>query len=372
MRGSLGAFCIVTIALSCLYYLVLWFVPLYALDSLETSYQDTRYSDQNFYLYYANYYRQFPPNDLTDYNVTWSSMGVVLYLTSVCRLTGSVYSHLFTNLFILFVILYFAKRRLELVCNHRISLNILSSLAFPVTFLLIGMPGKEIFSCVALLCITMSLVCFEQAKWNSLCWLGSAVILSGFSRPHEAVIIMGIYCFYIAYRSLGIWSILGLLLFAPLVFEFIITTIINPLMGINFASLSDQVVSTDEGLSSALVSENLFFHVALAPIRMAYLYLGVIYKSMLLFSFDFHWYFLFRDVPLGMRAIDFLSGLVVVFTMIRRRTMFLPETVIVIVMYLFVISLFGVEEKSRYLFPIFPVLILMSALPARRFRGARH
>ena len=42
-----------------------------------------------------------------------------------------------------------------------------------------------------------------------------------------------------------------------------------------------------------------------------------------------------------------------------------------IMMYLFVVTLFGVEEKSRYLFPVFPVLILMSALPGGRISGVR-
>ena len=371
MRGSFASFCVVTLAFSLVYYVTLWFFPLYELQSLETSYQDTNFSDQNFYLYYASYFCQFPPDDIEDYNVTWSSFGVVFYLTSVCRLTGSVYTHFFANFLALFLVLYFAKQRLEAATGQRISLNLLSALAFPVTFLLIGMPGKELFSSLALLCITIALILWEQSKVNSLFWLSTSILLSGFSRPHEAVILLGIFCFYLGYRRLGFWTIFGLLFGAPVVFELVIATIINPLMGINLSSLSDQVVSTDEGLSSILVSENLILHVALSPIRIAYLYLGVVYKSVTLFSFEFDWYFLFRDIPLGMRAVDLISGLIILFMMIKRRTMFLTEAVIVIMLYLFVITLFGVEEKSRYIFPLFPTLILMSGLPNRRSSGVR-
>ena len=366
MRGSLASFCLVTSALSLTYYLTLWFIPLYELDALETSFQDTNFSDQNFYLYYSSYFCQFPPDALEDYNVTWSSLGVVFYLTALCRFTGSVYTHFFANFLALFVVLYFAKQQLEVTTNERISLNLFSALAFPVTFLLIGMPGKEIFSSLALICITISLVRWEQSKVDSLFWFLTSLVLSGFSRPHEAIILVGIYCFYLAYRRLGVWTVFGLLFGAPVLFDIVIEAVVNPLMGIGLSSLSDQVVSTDEGLSSTLVSENLFLHVALSPIRIIYLYLGVIYKSVTLFSFELDWYFLFRDVPLGMRAIDFVSGFLIFIVMIKKRTIFLAEVVIVIMMYLFVITLFGVEEKSRYIFPLFPVLILMSALPGRR------
>ena len=208
MFGSKSVFSVLFIAYSLVLYLVFWFSPLLILNSLETKYQDPFFSDQNFYLYYASYFCSFPPDSLSGYNVTWSAQGVVYYLTGLCNVFGSVYVHSLINLILFLLVLFSALHAVANQTNQSVKLRLIYILAFPSTFLSLTLPGKEVFSISAFVCIAAALCLFSHSRLKSVLWVLLGVSISAFSRPHEAVVFLGIFLLYVGYRKLGLLFLL--------------------------------------------------------------------------------------------------------------------------------------------------------------------
>jgi hypothetical protein len=348
--------CIFSLASSFLF----WIVPLYQLDQIYTSYQDPDYSDQNFYLYYSRYYCESPPEDFSDFNVTWTSGGVVAYLTSACRLIGGVFGYLAFNLALFCVTFLLAVRAGRDLSEKKPIIPALAFAAIPTTLYYVSLPGKEILSISAALLMLASIYSYEaKKKASSIIQLLSAIIISGFNRPHEAVIFLFILLGYYIFKKSNIFIIFALLVVAAGFSDAVVTNIANPLLGINLSGLQDLLVVTEEGFGKYLVSENYFIHAALAPIRILYLILGVVFTSLLaLGSVSLTPYSIFRDLPIVIRSIDFLFVIAMfVFSRFLCKKIWRPAA-FVFLGELFFISFFGVEEKSRYIINVIPLLMV--------------
>ncbi|MBM4230112.1 MAG: hypothetical protein FJ184_05095 [Gammaproteobacteria bacterium] len=359
MRVTSSALLLVTSALAAFLFSMLWYFPLTVTDSIFTSDQLELYSDQNFYMHYAREFCREPPQNWADYNVTWSSHGIMIYLSSACRVGGSPFSYLLPSLISFILAFKLALKTAVRVAERPGSHTICAPFLIPVTLYYVLLPGKEIFSIISTLLLFSSLlIAGDDKRRGCLCFLG-ALAVSFFSRPHEALIVAAIGIAFLLYRRGGLFAVALAAVFGLSSIDLLLVNVVNRLMGTSLSGFSDQLVVTPEGIGYLLVSENPLIHGALGLPRSVYLLLGVIYKSFAALSeIQFSWYSIFRDWPIILRAVDFLFVFNVVSRYKKYNIRIFGPAIFIFAGYLFMITLWGVEEKSRYVFPlILPIFI---------------
>ena len=373
MRGvSTNLFFFWSIAVSALLFFLLWYAPLYSLGSIYTATQEPEYSDQNFYIYFSSYYCRSPPGDFQEYNVTWSSAGIVSYLAWTCRITGSDFGYLIFNYVIFTVCFLVAQRSAERSANRRPWVAAYAPFLIPATLYYVGLPGKEILSFCAVLIFFASLLELRRSLTRHFLYLSIALGAAFFNRPHEAIILLALRVGFEVYRRFGFGGVALLALGSSYLIETVIAGVVNPLFDTTISEFSDTLVVTDEGLGRLVISDNMFLHVLLAPVRILYLLLGVFYKSVIAFgAINLSLYSIFRDVPIALRAFDFGFVIYCVLTYRKRDPKVWPPAAFILFGELFFITLFGVEEKSRYVHNIIPMIMIASFFTKGCYSGDR-
>ena len=357
-------------------HLLFWHFPLDLLNALSTPEQDDRYSDPNFYLYKAAEICIKSSWSIEDLMVTWSSAGVVGYLTIGCQVFGTEFFYIVLNPLIIIlglgICLYVARN-----CGLQPNIGLFSIFAIPYTMLTSSLPGKEVISFLGVMLVASGLLIITSKKT----WLkGFGLILPGLvfvalNRLHEAVAISIFSILWLTSTSsillriaLPIGGMLLVATFAPVI-----------LSGLQLSATA--VSLTDESLWSAssegksvnvdaifdlLRSDNVIFHSLLGFPRVVFV-LAAPLSSLFTPWADVEFaYFIFRDLSQRLRLFDlmfivfaFISVLKIPasrLTSVALETRWLLPSFFLFMIY--VIVFFGVSQKSRYVFQYVPLLLI--------------
>lgn len=365
---------VLIVALSLVLHVIFWHFPLLSLEALKISFQDENFSDQNFYLHVASELCRASEWDSDDMNVTWSAIGVIGYLTYGCEIFGSEFFYILLNPLLValaFFIVIGSARKLGI--NPKISLA--SILVIPYTLLTLSLPGKEVISVIGTLFSVAGLMLVEKSE---LRMRGVFYILIGLSivalnRLHEA----GILFLFIILWQLGFFKSIWRIILIVFIGSFFVDNLLGfALENQGAISITDKVLwsGTSEGKSfdldgvfDLLRSDNLFLHSMLGVIRVLVVLASPLSSLLTPFSQDDLAYFVFRDLSQRLRIIDWLLIVFVLFKFMwpkenkdkllatRGASSLFP---ILFIYMIFVISFFGVSQKSRYIFQYTPLLVL--------------
>ena len=344
-----------------LFVVILLLSIVYTLSGIETGNYYTKFqsddaNDLNFMLYWSQeYFIQGRYN----YFVTWGSLGIMLLLQLFVEIAKT---HDFTiiafGIIMWFIIRdYFRMHVYELRRFHWILFILV--LAGSLTYITI--PGKGSLSF-----ITFYLALKYLHKGN-LIYLIGALVLAGLNRPVEILVIFA--CLIYIKQSLKkrvLWSafILLSLIVAPLV-----GSLVADYLGLDIFDKSK--MSNNFGSYSFLWNTNAVVNFLLAPLRLLAVSVSVVSSSIyswgeLLRIIDEPGYFYWRIFPIMLRLVSGLYLIYAVSLIILRLRYFLfsskiPRTVVFAVMYFviygYMITINGVEEKSRY-FLLFPIMLM--------------
>lgn len=347
-------------------FIVFWLIPLADLNSITTPTQDPDYSDSNFYLYHAALNCSLPA-DQREYYVTWSSTGIVAYLTASCLVSGNYLFFVVTNSIVLSIsyLYYLASFK-----RYQLSKGIflLNSLCIHTLVLLLS-PGKEIISFSAL-CLTSGAINRLESnpshRTRYLLTVLIGILLSASSRLHEGAILAIAVALYFSYRTYGFKAVFILSIAAI----GIIDTAISLLLNVNFSDLLYESTTTQDSsiiqISRLLTSEVAFINAMMSPIRVALVPLG---SLMQLFSeiniADFS-YFVYRDLLQRIRVIDMTILLIGLYKAWSFRGEPISSAFFITLLSLAAITWPGILEKSRYYFVY--VLLLTPFIVMKRRR----
>ena len=376
LRLTVGATLVFIYLYTFLIHQVFWHIPLSELDALSTSTQDDRFSDPNFYLFNAANICRLDAWGIEDLLVTWSSLGVVGYLTVGCLVFGSEFFYVFFNPALVAIAFGIALRAAH-ITGLNVRVGPLSVFALPYTFLTISLPGKETIAVFGVMLIVSGLL-FVTARLRSntgLFLIFFGILLVGINRAHEAVAIFIFCTVWIGGLSAGWlrWVLLGAI--------FSIVSILGPqiLAALQLSATADSITDismwsgSSEGkavnadaLFDSLRSDDLLLHLLLGIPRVIIVLLAPL-SSLVTQLTDADWaYYIFRDLSQRLRLIDMVFILVVFCVMLRvykkmrwteaGKTFWLLPSFFLFMVY--VIVFFGVSQKSRYIFQYTPLLML--------------
>jgi hypothetical protein len=354
-----------------LWTLAFWYFPLSALDKVRISYQNPDFADQNYYLFVAHQLcnREFVATD--DFIVTWSAEGIIKYLYYGCRTFGSDFFFLLINplIFIVAMIIYL---RLSSSKESGVQSPPALLLCLPYTLILIGQPGKEVLSVVGTLIAVRGFIQIVEKQYLSALPISVVGLAIAFlNRPHEALILLVGFLIYLCLRTSVIFTLLTAAVFSLLVPEII--KYAGQYMGFKAAiQFSDLWSSTGDNrygqvseAANLLQSDNFIVHSLLSPVRAILLLLSPLSTFLSDPSVNNIYYFIYRWLAQALRLIDIF---IIYFILWKVSKMWrqlklatdveilLPVTIFVTS--LFVISYFGVSQKSRYIFQYAPLLVL--------------
>jgi len=352
-------------------YLLLWHFPLLDLGSLLTPDQDENFNDQNFYLYVASKVCAMKIWTEDDITVTWSATGVIGYLTYGCKTFGSVYFYLLANPVMtalgLLAVLWSSSK-----VGLRPKPELMGILALPYTWLTLATPGKECLSVFGtMLFIAGLMLVHARIRWlaaSALIALG--LTISSLNRLHEAGMLLAFAALWLTGTTrrpvrLLILVAVGSVLAGPLLDGVRLNQGAESLTDELLWSGSSEGKAVDlDGFFALLRSDNLFVHALLGLPRV------LVVLSSPLSSFitpptpgDLS-YFVFRDLTQRLRLIDFGLIATVLWQFVRHRNTnddpisrmrsMIPTFFFFM---LYVISFFGVSQKSRYIFQYTPLLL---------------
>jgi hypothetical protein len=369
-----------------LVHLSFWHFPLLELGALKTPIQDENFTDQNFYLHVAERVCRMPTWTLDDITVTWSATGVIGYLTYGCRILGTEYFYVLVNpLLVALSIGYVADTGRRLGC--KIHIPAWTIVALPYTWMTLSLPGKEVLSVVGTLVMVAGLMRLSARRQIALGFVSLLLGLSivSLNRLHEAGV-LAMFCL--------LW-LTGTMRspFRLLLLVWIATSLAGPLLAnvrLNQGaeSLTDEILWSGssegkavdlDGLFSLLRSDNLFVHALLGLLRVAVVTTSPL-SSLVTPPTDADWaYFVFRDLSQRLRLFDFglMAYTATCLVSTRRRERLTPLTAdrdlwmlpLLFIYMLYVISFFGVSQKSRYIFQYTPLLLVwlwLRGLPESR------
>ena len=373
-------------AFGLLLHWLFWHLPLDHLGALMTPTQDERYSDPNFYLYAALQVCQKAQWNVDDLLVTWSSMGVVGYLTLGCRLLHTEYFYILLNP---------ALAALALgLCLHsavRIGLQpqigLASLFALPYTLLTISMPGKEVISVLGAMGVASGMLLLTSRRFRvaAVIHIVAGIILVALSRPHEAA---ALALFVLLWQTGSFRSPVRLVVLlalaahaAPeLLSYFQLSSAAETLTDESLWSGSSEGKTADyDSLFSLLRSDNIVAHAVLGAFRVAVVLLAPITSLFSPWTEAEPAYFIFRDLSQRLRIID-LGFIILVFVtvlrsvrpdcgaMVEARTRWMLPTFFLFMIY--GIVFFGVSQKSRYTFQYTPLLLVWYWLYSHRIISA--
>lgn len=313
-------------------------------------------NDLNFMLYKSQ--EGFINNDYI-LDVTWGSTGVMSILKPIIYLLGthnftviiySVFAGVLISSYVKLFDIKLNKRKTFLICFYLIG---------SITY--IGIPGKGFLTFTAFYFFLRSI------KHKSSLFFLIALIISVFNRPWEAVILVALK-FILIYRK----KPKQLFLFS----SFVLVTFylsLNYLLErfIFFDGLDvfikDNIIN-NFGNYQFLRSDNFFFHLALTPLRILAGFMSLLTSSMsailesnlLIDDFSYYWW---RTFPVASRITSFILFTIIIFKFsIKKRLIKNFDnleylTFFYVLLYASLITMGGVEEKSRY-FLIFPAILL--------------
>lgn len=354
-------------------HVLLWHLPLFDLGALKTPEQDENFSDQNFYLYVASNVCRLPDWTADDITVTWSSAGVIGYLTYGCQIFGSEYFYIVLNpLLVALSIAGMLAAARDVGLQAKISL--VSIMALPYTYLTLSLPGKEILSVVGTMMCVAGLMLVEARKRSFLGLLSIAAGLAviGSNRMHEAGAISAFVVMWLTGALRSPWR-LALVLAAGSYLAGDILAAIR--LNENAESLTDEVLwsGSSEGkavdldsLFNLLRADNLVVHSLLGIFRVAAVLASPLSSLVTPWTDTNFSYFVFRDLSQRLRLVDMMFIVYVLIrlfrtrggtadTDVRRRLRLLMPSLFFFMIY--VISFFGVSQKSRYIFQYTPLLL---------------
>ena len=330
-----------------------WFHPLSMLKMLTTDIQDGITTDANYYLFHAlkNCHSSIFDHE---YHVTWSSTGVVYYLTWVCKITQSKYFFIVINLVVFTTLFSFYLSKFK-TYGIRLQSNvaIFSLLLMPYTLIQVLAPGKEIFGVSSLLLLMSGY--FTKAFIKKLLLIILSITIAYVSRAHQAILILIVFCFtysIIRYPKITIFVVLAGLVS--------IDSYVSSVFGFSYRDFYFDGSGKKTGLTlllgQLLFSENILFHTLMSPIRTFFILFGPIYTSIFNESdISELYYWIFRDLGLRLRLFDTIILIYCLFlSFFDRKLMFLG---IFSFIYLSIISFFGIAEKNRYIYELLPVLV---------------
>ena len=360
-----------------LLYSILWHFPLDSMNALTTPIQDELFSDSNYYLYSAQSVCHQATWQMEDLEVTWSSIGVVGYLTVGCRLFGTEYFYILINP-LLTVIAFSIGLRAARDCRLTPRISLLSIVLIPYTLLTISAPGKEVISFLGIMLVTSGLIritCgvrFRLSIFNA--FLG--LILIAINRPHEAAAIVLFTCFWLGGLRLG-WLrpiiagtiLLILQIYSTLIFETfqIFNSSAESFTDERIWSGSSEGKTLDvENFFSHLRSDNLILHVLLGILRVLVVLVGPLSSLVTPWSDSDLAYFIYRDLSQRLRIIDILFVAHMFWHTLRTPVSSLSNQAIssrwllpsLFLFMIYVVTFFGVSQKSRYIFQYIPLLLI--------------
>lgn len=365
---------VLIVALSLTLHFTFWHFPLLSLEALKISFQDENFSDQNFYLHVASELCRASEWDSDDMNVTWSAIGVIGYLTYGCEIFGSEFFYIIFNP-LLVALAFFTVVGAARKIGVSPKITLISILVIPYTLLTLSLPGKETISVVGTLFSVAGLMLVEkqELRMRGIFYICIGLSIVALNRLHEA----GILLFFIILWQLGflksIWRIILII--------FIGSFFVDNLLGFALEnqgaiSITDKVLwsGTSEGKSfdlngvfDSLRSDNLFLHSMLGVVRVLVVLASPLSSLFTPFSSDDLAYFVFRDLSQRLRIIDWL---LIVFVLCKfawpgknKSKLLINKKLsslfpVLFLYMIFVISFFGVSQKSRYIFQYTPLLVL--------------
>jgi len=354
-------------------HMIFWHLPLLDLGALQTSVQDENFSDQNFYLYAASALCHASSWTSDDLYVTWSATGVVGYLAYGCEVFGTEYFYVILNPILIvmsFGLVIVAGRTLGL--KPRIPL--LSLISIPYTLLTLSLPGKEIISMAGTMSCVAGLMLLECSGKRALGFLAIAagIALIAVNRMHEAG---AMALFVVLWLTGTIKSPISMLVFFAAASYFA-----NGVLGFvgldqKATSLTDEVLwsgssegkSVDlDGISDLLRSDNFFLHALLGVLRVLAVLASPLSSLVTPATVSDFSYFIFRDLSQRLRLIDLILIVYVIYLVaaspkyhlpIAHRRLYALMPLLFLFM-IYVISFFGISQKSRYIFQYTPLLLL--------------
>ena len=343
--------------------LIFFIIPAYNLNLLYTPEQLAEANDQNFYLSVARDLSTLPSVSIEDYQVTWSSFGVVYWVTTASRITGNTFGYVIFNIGLFLTILHVYIKVISQYSSV-LRINLKRLLIAPYALLHISMPGKELFSICANLLAFSAIIFVLNRKYNlALLTITLSLAIAGISRPHEAAIIGVCILFALIASRFGY-----LRTFAILVISF---TIINNLFiaeilnyfGINVFSLSDKIMYKSN-FDIYFSSNSFLIHLLLSPLRIILLVGGFIIGpilNLIVVSWDGFMKFIFREVFSLLRIFD---GIVIIY--IFRQLLHykyhheIRSLITYCLVYFTFIVLAGIDQKARYIVGLIPLLAITS------------
>ncbi len=362
-------------------HLVLWHLPLINLGALMTPEQDENYTDPNYYLYVASAVCQMPTWTEDDITVTWSAVGVIGYLNYGCRWFGTEYFYILLNPLLVALAL-----GLVVATGRSIGLTttitLPSVLMLPYTFLTLSLPGKELISLVGALVMLSGLMLTSAGKRRplGLLLLVAGLYIVGLNRLHEAGVLAG---FCVLWLTGTLRSPVRILVLVFLASQFADELLQGVRLNQGAESLTDEILwsgSSDgkaldlDEFFGVLRSDNLFIHALMGVFRVLVVLIAPM-SSLIAPPIDANWsYFIFRDISQRLRLVDF-ALMLYIFICIRRswrapvRNRVDNDWLMMPLLFfymIYVVSFFGVSQKSRYIFQYTPVLLLWLWLYAER------
>jgi hypothetical protein len=360
-------------AISVLLYLLLWHLPLADLRSLQTPDQDENFSDPNYYLYVGSHVCQQTTWTVDDLTVTWSAVGVIGYLNYGCRLFGTEYFYVVLNPLLATLSIGFLAAAGKAV-GHKVRISPVSVLFLPYTYLTLTMPGKEIISLAGtMLAASGQLFLSHRLHVRGTLMTAVGLTIIATSRMHEAA---ALFAFFVLWSSGVLQSPLRLGAILAIASYLAPTLLSGVRLNQDAESLTDEILwsGSSEGKAvdldaffGLLRSDNLFIHSLLGIPRVAVVLLSPLSSLITPWTQADFSYFVFRDISQRLRLVDFFFiawVLVKAFTSSSHAGLTAPQRRIrlawpsLLLYMLYVISFFGVSQKSRYIFQYTPLLLV--------------
>jgi hypothetical protein len=361
------------VAISLILYFTFWHLPLLSLDELKTSTQDGNFSDQNFYLYVATELCKSSEWHSDEMSVTWSATGIIGYLTYGCEVFGTEYFYIILNPLLVVLglgVVVRAARQLGFTPH----ITVATLLSIPYTLLTLSLPGKEAISVVGTLFSVAGLMLVTKSEFRlrGIFYIIFGLGIVALNRLHEA----GALLVFIILWGSGLirspWRMIMLLI--------ICSYIADDLLGFALesqgaTSITDKVLWSGssegksfnlDGVFDLLRSDNLFLHSILGLFRVLAVLVSPLSSLFTPFAESDPAYFIFRDLAQRLRIIDWF---LIVFTLnrfVRSKNVdkkllkhkLLSMLPMLFLFMIYVISFFGVTQKSRYIFQYTPLLLL--------------
>tara|TARA_B100001057_G_C22867675_1_gene957295 strand:- start:1276 stop:2316 length:1041 start_codon:yes stop_codon:yes gene_type:complete len=320
--------------------------------------------DQNFYLYHANRLCRLDDLSIADFYVTWLSTGVISYLTYSCKLTGSTMGYIFFNIlfFLLSLSIFIKSLQFSFQIKQR-SLSLVTIFLLPYSLYLVSLPGKEIFSYCGMLIFTSGVIYLHNSnRSKGVFYIFLSIAIVSFSRPHEGLLLILLAIIFLTNIRITFFRFFLVGIVTSFFLEAIILSQFNSILGTEFNSIMDFIVFR-AGYDQYLSNENIIIHFLLGPLRIIVICFGTLITSLLPFlnlNFIGLDYFLYKSFPLTLRFIEMFAGIFMIYKIFSEKKLseLTKKIIFIFLFYLFFVTFFGVEQKTRYLFTVFPILII--------------